>query len=147
MNKIRKEKEMKRIFWVFIATILLFSCSTSNRMLGVSDKNLIDISREKEEYEIIVMDPGFDTWFATTWSPAKDRSVEYYALWNQRYVNAWNYKATNPHTAELFDSTIQYDPTADYGIEVERVLYYYFRWVDTKLGIPILDSPPPRGIL
>lgn len=133
---------MKGIFWFFVAAILSFACSTSNRMLGVSDKNLLDISQDKDEYEIIVMDPGFDTWFATTWSPAKDSSVKYYSLWNQRYVSAWNHKVTNPYTSELFDSIIQYDPTTDYGIEVERVLYYYFRWVDTKLGISILDSPP-----
>jgi hypothetical protein len=138
---------MKGIFWFIIAAILSFGCSTSSKMLGVSDKNLIDISRDKDEYEIIVMDPGFDTWFATTWSPAKDRSVEYYSLWNQRYVSEWNYKVTNPHTTELFNNMIQYDPAADYGIEVERVLYYYFRWVDTKLGIPILNSRPPGGVL
>jgi hypothetical protein len=46
----------------------------------------------------------------------------------------------------MFDMLINYEPTVDYGMEVERKLYYYFRWVDTKLGIPILDTPPPGAI-
>lgn len=138
---------MKGLVGFLIVIFLFFSCSTSSRMLGVTDKNLIDISQEEEEYELIILDPGFDTWFITSWSPAKDRSVKYYTLWNQQYVSAWNYKATNPHSGAMFDNIIYYDPTIDYGIEVERKLYYYFRWVDTKLGIPILDSHRPGGIL
>ena len=138
---------MKRLYGFLIVACISFSCSTYSRMLGVKDNNLIDISQKEEAYELIVLDPGFDTWFAITWSPAKDRSVQYYALWNQQYVSAWNYKATNPHTSILFDSIIMYDSTVDYGMEVERKLYYYFRWVDTKLGIPILDSAPHSGVL
>lgn len=128
--------------------LLLSGCVTSNRMMAVKDKNLIDIKQEDgEEYELLVLDPGFETWFITTWSPAKDRSVEYYKMWNQRYVNAWNYNATRPHKQRFFETMIQYDAIVDYGMDVERKLYYYFRWVDTRQGIPILDSPPPGGIL
>jgi len=138
---------MKKIVDFIFLSILLYSCVSANRMQTMPDKNLIDIKQNEDQYEVVVLDPGFDSWFATTWSPAKDHNVEYYAQWNQRYVNAWNYKATQPLTAPLFENIIQYDPTIDYGIEVERKLYYYFRWVDTKQGIPILDSRPPGGIL
>jgi hypothetical protein len=111
-------------------------------------ENIIDITKndDQEEYELIVLDPGFDTWFTTTWNPAKDRSVNYYSHWNSQYVSAWNYKASRPHYSDMFDMLINYEPTVDYGMEVERKLYYYFRWVDTKLGIPILDTPPPGAI-
>lgn len=134
---------------IFGMTLLILSgCVTSNRMMAVKDKNLIDIRQEDdEEYELLVLDPGFETWFITTWSPAKDRSLSYYKMWNQRYVNAWNYNVTRPHRSRLFENMIQYDAMTDYGMEVERKLYYYFRWVDTKLKIPILDTPPPGGIL
>jgi hypothetical protein len=138
---------MKSILGLTVFTFLLFGCTTSNRTLKVQDENLIDITRHEEEYELIVLDPGFDTWFMTTWSPAKDRSKEYYAHWNQRYVTEWNYKAARPHSSKFFDSMIQYDPTVDYGMGIERKLYYYFRWVDTKLGIPILSTRPPGSIL
>ena len=48
---------------------------------------------------------------------------------------------------DLVNNMIQYDVSIDYGMDVERKLYYYFRWVDTELRIPILDNPPPGGIL
>lgn len=138
---------MKRLLVLLIGTAVLWGCSTSRDAFLPTDENLISIDEEKEEYELIVLDPGFETWFATTWSPAKDRSPQYYANWNRQYVIAWNYKATNPHTSRLFDNMIQYDSNVDYGIDVDRKLYYYFRWVDTQLGIPILDYRPPGGIL
>ena len=138
---------MKSILGIIFVACILLGCTTSNRMLKVQDENLIDITQNEEEYSLIVLDPGFDTWFITTWSPAKDRSKEYYALWNQRYVTEWNYKAARPHSSKFFDSMIHYDPTLDYGMDIERKLYYYFRWVDTKLGIPVINTRPPGGIL
>ncbi|NJN28107.1 MAG: hypothetical protein HC819_20120 [Cyclobacteriaceae bacterium] len=135
---------MRNSLYIFALFPLLVACAPSYNTQQVKDKNLIDIEKnDDEQYEVIVFDPGFETWFATTWSPAKDRSVAYYKQWNQQYVNAWNYKASHPGTYRFFDTTIQYDPTVDYGIEVERKLYYYFRFVDTKMGIPILDTTPP----
>lgn len=134
---------MKKISIIAVAILLLSGCYSSSKMARMSDGNLIDITQDAEEYEVSVLDPGFETWFASTWSLSKDRDEAYYAHWNQRYVSEWNFKATRPHTARFFNSQIQYDPTVNYGIEVERKLYYYFRWVDTKLGIPILDARPP----
>ena len=134
---------MKRILIALFGMLFILSCTSSNRMMTVPDENLVDIKENNEEYELIVIDPGFESWFITTWSPAKDRSLSYYSIWNQRYVTAWNYKATRPLTSKYFENIIMYDPTVDYGIELERKLYYYFRYVDTKLGIPILDGQPP----
>ena len=134
---------MKKIWFISLTVLILSGCYSSNRMIVAGDENLINIDKEEEAYEIQVLDPGFETWFATTWSRAMDRDVSYYSYWNQRYVTEWNYKASRPHTSSFFDNQIAYDPSVDYGIEVERKLYYYFRWVDTKLGIPILSVRPP----
>jgi hypothetical protein len=138
---------MNRLLIIGLALVFISACATSNRMLSVKDENLIEIKEDKQEYEAVVLDPGFESWFQTTWSPAKDRSLSYYKNWNQQYVTTWNLKATQPHTYRLFDNTIQYDPTTDYGMAVERKLFYYFRWVETKLNIPILANPPRGGIL
>ena len=137
---------MKSFLGIVLMAFLMVECAPSRRLPPVK-KNIVDINQQEEEYELLILDPGFESWFLSTWSPAKDRSKSYYELWNQRYVNAWNYKSTQPHTSRFFDTSIQYDPTVDYGIEVQRKLYYYFRWVDTRLGIPILDIAPPKGVL
>jgi len=138
---------MKSVLGIIFMVFLLLGCTSSGRLSRAPAENIIDLSQNEEEYELIVLDPGFETWFATTWNLGKDRSVEYYSHWNYRYVSDWNYKVTRLHTSQFFDTMIQYDPTIDYGIAIERKLYYYFRWVDTKLGIQVLNTPPPRGIL
>lgn len=139
---------MKSVIGMSLAAAMLLACAAPRQALRPPAENVIDLSKsdDEEEYELIVFDPGFDNWFATSWNLGKDRSESYYSFWNNMYVSAWNYKATRPHYSEMFDNIINYQPTIDYGIELERKLYYYFRWVDTKLGIPILDSPPPRAI-
>jgi len=144
---IKSQNAMKNVFAITLM-LFIFSCAAPVKSLRPPASNVIDLTRQNddEEYELIVLDPGFDNWFMTTWNVGKDRSVNYYQNWNRQYVTAWNYRASNPHTSAYFDTLINYDPSIDYGIDLERKLYYYFRFVDTKKGIPILDSPAPRAI-
>ncbi|GJM27827.1 MAG: hypothetical protein DHS20C17_04620 [Cyclobacteriaceae bacterium] len=141
---------MNSVYATILMSALFLGCASSHPAgtLRPPAENMIDLSQkeEGEEYELIVMDPGFENWFQTTWNIGKDRSVNYYSHWNNMYVSAWNYKATHPHYSQFFDTMINYQPTIDYGIELERKLYYYFRWVDTKKGVPILDTRPPGAI-
>ena len=109
VEQMRKEIKMKLILSFALTGLFLVGCGTTNRMTTIPDENLIDISKnDQEQYELIVLDPGFDTWYATTWSPAKDHAESYYSYWNQRYVTAWNYKATRPLTAKYFENIINF---------------------------------------
>lgn len=138
---------MRRIAGIFL-TVLAAACTVQQDPVMISDRNIATPEKEDDEqHELIVLDPGFESWFAASWSPAKDRTQQYYDNWNDRYVQAWNYKATHPGYARFFNSTIDYDMNEDYGMEVSRKLYYYFRWVELKLNIPILDFQRPRGII
>ena len=139
---------MNNVIGICLALAMLVGCAPSGQFSRTPSSNVIDLSQNEQEetYELSVMDPGFETWFATAWNVGKDRTVEYYANWNNQYASAWNYKTTRPNASGFFETPVNYDPTADYGIEVERKLYYYFRWVDTKLGIPILESGSPGSI-
>lgn len=137
---------MKNLLVLVIGMLLAVSCAAPNRMMQVQDSNLIDIKENDEQYEVMVLDAGFETWFQTTWSASKDRSVQYYSNWNQQYVAEWNFKANRAQNGNFFQNQIQYDQTEDYGIAVERKLFYYFRWVETELGIPILTNAPKGGV-
>ena len=140
---------MKSAISILMVAAVVVSCSAPpQQTFRPPAENVIDLSQKNddEEYELIVLDPGFDTWFQTNWNLAKDRSESYYSHWNNMYASAWNYQASRPHSSRFFDTMINYDPSIDYGIALERKLYYYFRWVDTKMGIPILSTPPPGAI-
>ena len=110
-------------------------------------KNVLDIKKDDNQYDLVVLDPGFQTWFDTNWSPAKDHLKSYYDNWNDQYVSAWNYKATHMGYSGYFDSVINYNPTTDYGMTVSRKLYYYFRYVELVKKIRILDFTRPGNVI
>ncbi len=74
---------MKQVSGFSITILFFFACTSSNILLVTPNKNLINIAQNEERYELIVLDPDFDTWFVTTWSPVKNRSQAYYSYWNQ----------------------------------------------------------------
>lgn len=90
---------------------------------------------DSTEYELIVFDSGFETWYLLKKSPVLDHSIEYYKNWNRQYVDEWNYRSG---TSRVFGSPINYDLNENYPIEIERKLYYYFQYVEAELNIPIL---------
>ncbi len=129
---------MKRTILSIFVVLVLYSCSPNLYLDRGSAGNILPVAKEEEEYELVVLDPGFDTWYSTGWNQAKDHMISYYQYWNNQYVNDWNYRATHPRYSSGFESIIYYDPATDYGIELERKLYYYFQWVETVQKQPIL---------
>ncbi len=128
---------------LILVLFFIGSCTTTQKPVQITDENLISQKPDEEEYDIVVLDPGFESWYDMKWSPARERSLSFYDTWNDRYAQAWNYKATAPGYNRFFTSTINYDPSVNYGLEVSRKLYYYFKYVENKLNIPILDMQGP----
>ncbi len=135
-----KGVNMKKL-WILVLSVTVFwGCAGVQPHVMITDENLVQPKgEEKVEYDLEVFDTGFNTWFLTQWNQSQDRSYRFYDTWNDRYVYAWNYKATSPRYAGFFNSTINYDQNEDYGMEVSRKLYYYFKYVETELNIPILN--------
>ena len=130
---------MKSLWIMVFVPLLFWSCAVTQPYVMITSENIIPITEEKTEYEIDIIDPGFNTWFLIQWNQAKDNSYKFYDTWNDRYVQAWNFKATHPMYGSFFNSTINYDINEDYGMEVSRKLYYYFSYVEDELNIPILN--------
>jgi hypothetical protein len=102
-------------------------------------KNDTTSSKDSTEYELIVLDPKFDSWLATQ-PPANYYSQQYYENWNQRYVTEWNYRHDNPiRYGNFFETRIDYDPNTDYGLELNYKLYYYFRFIEDEYGIVLVQ--------
>ena len=129
-----------RSLWITVFVPLLFwGCAGTQPHVMITSENIIPVTEDKTEYEIDIIDPGFNTWFLTQWNQAKDNSYKFYDTWNDRYVQAWNFKATHPRYSNFFTSTINYDINEDYVMEVSRKLYYYFTYIEKELNIPILN--------
>ena len=130
---------MKNILFIAFILVVAIAC-TSRKELTIEEKqNELDDSLS---YELIVLDPGFDSWYAIHGVPSKYRSQSYYEGWNQRYVNAWNYQHMGNRYAQLIEGNIDYQSNIDYGFELNHKLFYYFMYVEHELEIQLIPDGP-----
>ncbi|MBN1113148.1 MAG: hypothetical protein JXA53_09585 [Bacteroidales bacterium] len=112
---------------IVFSFIISFVC-----IAGFSQKkeNVIKIDSTKTLYELIVIDPGFDSWYELKKSPANYKMEEYYKHWNQRYSIEWNILFRRGD--KNVDSDIDYRIDIDYGFEFQHKLYFYFKFWEEK---------------
>jgi hypothetical protein len=94
------------------------------------------------EYELIVFDSGFESWYLTRSKPANYHEQSWYEQWNRRYVQSWNNHNIGSRYSQLIDGMINYEPNIDYGPEINHKLFYYFMYVEHELGTPIIPNGP-----
>jgi hypothetical protein len=110
-------------------TLLVCACSTVKE----SSKTPVTVdlsSNDSAEYEIIITDIHFDLWYQMNYNEAKDRTVDYYRSKILVAVQRWNDYYRQGKSIEVIDSYIDYQPQIDYGIEVNRKLFWYFKFVE-----------------
>jgi hypothetical protein len=125
---------MSRIFLFGIVALMAWACSpvkNASKTSAVIAKSIQDST----EYEILIVDNGFDQWYLLNFTPAQDRTNEYYHTKNIISVGNWNDLYHTLKYSNIIDSYIDYRPDVEYGIGVNRKLYWYFRYVRSKYGI------------
>ncbi len=124
------------------AALLLFlasSCHSTQKVQAPNQKVEMVSDPDSTSYELIVLDPGFDSYLATQPS-ANFHSQQYYETWNYQYVLEWNQRYRNPlRYGGFYESEINYDPQVDYGLELNYRLYYYFQFIKDKYGIKLIN--------
>lgn len=129
---------MKNYIYIAVLLLLLYNCSSAHKTMDsqtlhqseISDSianDTIKIANDSLEYEIIIIEPGFDAWLATQ----KSRGfygINYLEQKNWRYVIEYNIRTRNPfrYNPNLYEQPIDYDPNIEYGYEVNYLLYNYF---------------------
>lgn len=96
-------------------------------------ENIVPVEKD-EEYELLILDPGFESWFAAHARPIGFYSLTYYEAQNRKYVSSWNelfyrYEGRGP-----FENPINYDYTKEYGWELNYQLYWYFQYIESLYG-------------
>ncbi|MBC8487663.1 MAG: hypothetical protein H8D45_16660 [Bacteroidetes bacterium] len=121
---------MIRNLLFFFALILVISCSFKSNVVELTEQQN---ANDSTEYELVVFEPGFDSWFATNRKPKWFHSHDYYQRWNVLYTNEWNYRFNNINYGKPpYDYLIEYDADKDYGIDVDYKLYWYFKFMENK---------------
>lgn len=133
----------------FIIILLsIFSCGTSqtefNESLNISDEEKavfeskddkpVKISNDNVEYEITIIDFGFNTWLNSIAKPRGFYSNQYLRNRNNIYVINWNQRVLQPrrYDSNLYEMQINYSSSIDYGYEVNYQLYNYFIYFQRK---------------
>lgn len=135
---------------IFAMAMVGIGCGGTKQAITVSDQekmafaqtkgDTISIANEKTEYEIIIIEPGFDLWLHSIAKPEGYYSQSFLENRNQIYVLEWNARVAQPfnYDPNLYEMRIDYDPNIDYGYEVNYKLYNYFiyfqRKYDQRLG-------------
>ncbi|WP_419211404.1 DUF6146 family protein [Maribacter sp. X9] len=125
-------------------TLLLTNCGTSKEALTISPEeqkvfeevegDTIKISSDKTEYEIIIIEPGFNTWLNSIAKPEGYYSQNFLENRNYILVTEWNQRVMQPlrYSPNLYELQIDYSQNIDYGYEVNYKLYNYFVYFQRK---------------
>ncbi len=126
---------MKFLFPFFVLLVVC-SCSLTRKASTSNPRSLI--ITDSTQYGIIIIDPDFDRWYLVNYTPAKEYSNEYYRARNQVGVINWNDYYARNHFNRVIDEYLVYDNSIDYGIDVNRKLYWYFKFVEENYKIRLI---------
>lgn len=133
---------MKQLIFFIGVFIFVIACSTQKGIVKIEEDKDETTEEDSLEYALETFDSKFDTWYLLHNNPSQYRSQEYYEGWNQRYIAAWNYNATQPGKRWFFEPVVGWYPTVDYGFELNHKLFYYFQYVERVLKIDIISGGP-----
>ncbi|NTW24470.1 MAG: hypothetical protein HGA37_07210 [Lentimicrobium sp.] len=128
---------MKTIQIFGLVLLTAFAC-TQQKETTKSQRPATAIEIDSTEYEITIIDPDFDTWYLLNFTPVLDMSNEYYRTKNGLGVSNWNQYFTRGRYPDAIGSYINYIQSEDYGIEVNRKLYWYFKYIEDNYKIRLL---------
>ncbi|MCB7480035.1 DUF6146 family protein [Christiangramia sediminis] len=125
---------MKNIIYILLLGLFVYGCGSSGGKNFPSDKiknaenDTVRIANDSLEYEIIIIEPGFNLFINSIAKPRGFYSQNYLENKNRFLVPEYNQRVTQPMTynPELYLNEINYDPNIDYGYEVNYLLYNYF---------------------
>jgi hypothetical protein len=127
---------MLRITFIGIMAIVIGSCSPVKNASKTSAV-LTQTGADSTEYGITIIDPGFETWYLLNYSQAVDRTNEYYRVRNNMAVLNWNDYYRTGKFGNIIDCWIDFRSDVDYGIEVNRRLFWYFKYVTVTYRLNI----------
>lgn len=129
---------MKNILYILVVLGFIISCNTSKpvttnkskpkKELANTENDTVTIANEELEYEIIIIEPGFNYWLASRAQQRGYYSQQFLESRNYLYVIEWNQRVLQPQrfNTNLYELQIDYQNNIDYGYEVNYILYNYF---------------------
>jgi len=130
---------MKILAFLLVLFISFCSCkpgkttikSNPETATQAMQNDTIRIANDELAYEIIIVEPGFDSWIATQ-PPMGHYGLSYLESKNRIYVIEYNNRVYRDRTRRVYEEEINYNPNVSYGLEVNYLLYNYFEFFQQK---------------
>jgi hypothetical protein len=139
-----KNAFLKSFLCLLFLVIIASGCSNSKSAIQPSEQetmsfkqtegDTIALSSDKTDYEIIIIEPGFNYWLASVARPEGYYGQSWLENRNRIYVLNWNQRVLQPQDFDpaLYEMQINYDANIDYGYELNYKLYNYFLYFQRK---------------
>ncbi len=127
---------MKYFVAILLLSVAIYSCDSGRTAMNgggaditAASQDTVRIANDSLEYEIIIIEPGFNSWLVTQ-RPRGYYSQTYLENKNQLFVTAYNQRVLNPMQFDpnLYPQQIDYNFGTDYGYEVNYLLFNYFQY-------------------
>lgn len=131
---------------------IIVGCTTSKPVVSKAENlnptanDTVRIANDALEYEVIIIDPGFSTWLVSRAFPRNYHTQSYLENKNRLWISEWNSRVLQPfrYNTNLYEMTINYDPTIDYGYEVNYLIYNYMVYFQNTYKQKLWGYVPPR---
>ena len=130
---------MKKLIFAFSILLITTNCSTQSNSANQpkEDRPLQAQKNDDGEYDLKVLDTQFTYFINAIAKPMSMYSENYLKTKNQFLVSEWNSYYFSGRYRNVIESSIDYDPSINYGIKFEYKLYQVFAFVKWKYGLKL----------
>lgn len=129
---------MKKFLLLFSFIILLSNCAPQSFSKPNGEKNSMKPQvNDDGEYDLVVFDSQYDYFLSAIARPMNNYTEDYLKMKNRFLVTEWNNLYSSNRYPNVIESSIDYDPTINYGLKYEYKLYQVFTYVYWKYGLKL----------
>lgn len=138
---------MKALVYPALILAFVIGCTTNKSLTTTgqasAQNDTIRIANDSIEYEVIIIDGGFNTWLNTTAKRRGYYSQNYLETRNILWVTEWNNRyRTQMNNQHLYLMPIDYRQGINYGYEVNYLLFNYLTYYQLKNNIRLGGFSP-----
>jgi hypothetical protein len=122
----------------FLIIILLCNCAGNTKNFEVQNTDsfldTLKIVNDTLEYEIIILEPGFNGWLISNARSRGFHTQIFFETRNRVWISEYNNRHRQPFSFDpnLYPLHIEYDANTNYGYDVNYLLYHYLVYFQLK---------------
>ncbi|WP_299677597.1 DUF6146 family protein [uncultured Tenacibaculum sp.] len=127
-----------KLYYIFLGLAIILFISNCNTPKKISNSEIkeepVVIKNDSLEYEIIILDIGFNQYLNTIAQPVGYYTQAYLENRNRFLVPIWNSRVSDPtrFNPNIYQNIIDYNANINYGYDVNYKLFNYFQFAQRK---------------